>query len=144
MGEPILVQPTGPMGWMPPETVDSLVEDLRAEGLDARIAYDEVPGGGMEPVEVVFIWVSVEASRAVINQVVELGARWIERRFLEDPEDPRLKGAHILLYDGDEGRISEIVEAKSADEEPVRRSPEDFERYTQKKPSEGVRRWRGR
>jgi len=54
MNDLVLVQPTGPMGWMPPETVESLIEDLRAEGLDARISYDEIPGGGMEPWEVVF------------------------------------------------------------------------------------------
>ncbi len=29
---------------------------------------------------------------------------------------------------------------KSADEEPVRRTPEDIERYTRKKPSEGITR----
>jgi hypothetical protein len=31
---------------------------------------------------------------------------------------------------------------RSADAEPIRRSPEDFERYTRKKPLEGVRRLR--
>jgi hypothetical protein len=34
------------MGWMPPETVEGLIEDLRAEGLDAQISYEEIPGGG--------------------------------------------------------------------------------------------------
>lgn len=141
--EPILVQPTGPMGWMPPETVESLIEDLRGEGLDARISYDEIPGGGMEPWEVVFIWVGARAGEAVINQVVQMAIAWMRERFKEDPQDTRARGAHIILYEGDEGKISEIVKLESADEEPVRRRPEGFERYTQKKPSEGVRRWKG-
>lgn len=143
MNEPILVQPTGPMGWMPPETVESLIEDLRGRGLDARISYDEIPGGGMEPWEVVFLWVGARASEAVINQVVQMATAWMRERFRQDPRDTRARGAHIILYEGDEGRVFEVVELKSAEEEPVRRSPEDFERYTQKKPSQGVRRWKG-
>jgi hypothetical protein len=130
------------MGWMSPETVESLIEDLRAKGLDARIAYDEVPGGGMEPVEVVFIWVAARAGEAVINQLVEAAAQWIRRRFGEDPQDLRIKGARIIEYDGDEGRVVKIIRAESADEiHEV--SPEAFERYTQKKPAEGIRRWKG-
>lgn len=142
--EPILVQPTGPMGWMPPETVEDLIEALRAEGLDARISYDEIPGGGMEPWEVVFLWVGARAGEAVVNQVVQLAIEWMRGRFRQDPEDTRAKGAHIIRYEDDESKVSEIVELKSAEEEPVRRSPrDDFEHYTQKKPAEGVRRWRG-
>jgi hypothetical protein len=48
MREPILVQPTGSEGHMPPWLVDSLIEDLRAEGLDARLAYEPHGGGGAE------------------------------------------------------------------------------------------------
>ena len=60
MNDPILVQPTGPMGWMPPETVDDLIEALRAEGLDARISYDEIPGVGMGRTEFIFLWLAAE------------------------------------------------------------------------------------
>ena len=142
--EPILVQPTGPMGWMPPETVEGLIEDLRSKWLDARISYDEIPGGGMGPWEVVFLWVSLKASEAVINQVVEISITWMRERFRQAPrQDTRARGAHIILYEGDEGKVSEIIELKSVDEEPIRKTPEDFQRYTQKKPREGVRRWQG-
>ena len=143
MNDPILVQPTGPMGWMPPETVDGLIEALRAEGLDARISYDEQPGGGMEPVEFVFLWLAARSGEAVINQVIQLAVEWMRERFRQDPEDTRLRGARIFLYEGDEGEVSVIVELDSADQEPVYRSPKDFERYTEKKPPEGVRRWKG-
>jgi hypothetical protein len=143
MNDPILVQPTGPMGWMPPETVDGLIEDLRAEGLDARISYDEIPGGGMEWWEVVFLWVGARAGEAVINQVAHIAIEWMRERFRQNPEDTRARAAQIILYEGDDGQVSEVVELKSADGEPIRRSPKDFERYTQKIPPEGVRRWKG-
>ncbi|MDQ5830360.1 MAG: hypothetical protein M3324_10995, partial [Actinomycetota bacterium] len=90
MNDPILVQPTGPMGWMPPETVDSLIENLRAEGLDARISYDEIPGGGMEPVEFVYLWIAARAGEAIINQVVQLAVEWMRARFRQNPQDTRL------------------------------------------------------
>ena len=144
VNEPILVRPTGPMGWMPPETVDSLIEALRAEGLDARISYDEIPGGGMGPTEFVFLWIAAEASKAIIQNVVGLAVEWMRERYRQDPEDKRLKGAHIILYEGDEGKVSEIIELESVDAEPIRKSPEDFQRYTQNKPPEGIRRWKGR
>ncbi len=143
MDDPILVQPTGPMGWMPPETVESLIDDFRAEGLDARISYDEVPGGGMEWWEMVYLWVGARAGEEVITQVVQMATEWMKQRFRQNPEDTRARSAHIILYDGDEGKVSVVVELKSADEEPVRRNLKDFERYTQKKPAEGIRRWKG-
>lgn len=143
MNDPVLVQPTGPMGWMPPETVDGLIEDLRAEGLDARISYDEIPGGGMEPVEFVYLWIAARAGEAVINQVVQLAVEWMKARFRQNPQDTRLRGARIFLYEGDEGETSVVIELKSADADPLHREPKDFERYTQTKPPEGVRRWRG-
>lgn len=111
--------------------------------MNARISYDEIPGGGIEPWELVFLWVGARAGEAVVNQVVQMATAWMREQFRQDLRDTRARGAHIILYEGDEGRVFEIVELKSADEEPVRRSLEDFERYTQKKPSEGVRRWKG-
>ena len=68
----------------------------------------------------------------------------MRERYRQDPEDTRLRGARIFLYDGEEGRVFEIVELESVDAEPIRKSPEDFERYTQKKPREGIRRWKDR
>ncbi len=44
MDDPIIVQPTGPMGWMPPETVDDLIEVRRMEGLDFWISCHQQPG----------------------------------------------------------------------------------------------------
>lgn len=143
MSEPILVQPTGPMGYMPPETVEGLIEDLRDEGLDARLAYEEIPGGGVGPEEIVYLWVAVRASEAVINQVVSLAVEWMRERFRQAPdEDTRSRGARIILYEGNEGKASEIIVLKSVDDEPIRRTPEDFERWTQRKPDEGIKRWR--
>ena len=140
MSEPILVQPTGPKGHMPPETVQGLIEDLRGEGLDARLAYEEIPGGGVSEWDLVMIWIALRGSEAVINQVVGLAVEWMKNRFRQDPEDTRPRAAQIILYEGDEGEVSVVVELKSADEEPVRRTPEDFERYTRKKPAEGITR----
>jgi hypothetical protein len=150
MSGPILVQPflppTGEAGGVPPEeAVESLIKDLRAEGLDARISYQELRGGaeGGVPWDTILLWVEAEVGKAVINQVVQMAIRWMSRRFRQYPEDPpRRKFAQIVLYEGDEGEVVEIVELRSADAEPIRRSPEDFERYTRKKPLEGVRRLR--
>ena len=144
MSDPILVQPTGPKGYMPPETVEGLIEDLRDEGLDARIAYEEIPGGGVAPEEFVYLWIAARASEALINQVVSLAVEWMRERFRQTPEeDARIRGARIILYEGNEGKPSEIIVLKSVDEEPIRRTPEDFERWTQRKPDEGIKRWRG-
>jgi hypothetical protein len=129
------------MGWMPPETVESLVEDLRAEGLDARIAYDEVPGGGPIELATVMIWVADHVGGEIISILVGYALKWMRDEFRQG--DPRPKAAEIIRYDGDEGTLVEIVVLRSPDDQPDRRSPEAFERYTQKKPDEGIRRYRG-
>jgi hypothetical protein len=146
MNDPILVQPVlppiGPAAGVPPEkAVEDLIEDLRAEGLDARISYDVGPSEGFAPWDLIVLWVAARAGEAVIEQVVQMAIRWMRRRFRQYPEDtPRPRYTRIMLYEGDEGEVLEIIELRSADEEPIRRSPEDFERYTRTKPREGVRR----
>jgi hypothetical protein len=126
---------------MPPETVESLVEDLRAGGLDARIAYDETPGGGPLEWATVMIWVADHVSGELIGIVVGYALKWMRDQFRQG--DSRPKAAEIIRYEGDEGTIVEIIELKSPNDEPNRISPVDFERYTQKKPAEGIRRWTG-
>jgi hypothetical protein len=149
MNEPILVQPTGPEGHMPPWLVDSLIEDLRAEGLDARLTY-EPHGGGGAVWEIVVLWVAASAGGAVINKVVDYAFKWIEDQFRKYPDVhpgfPRPRAAEIRLYQGDEGKLYMLIEQEAADKEPVvRRSVEDFEdkfgefvRWTRRKPPEGV------
>jgi hypothetical protein len=153
MNGPILVRPVlppiGPARWVPPEkAVEDLIEDLRAQGLDARISYDAEPSEGGVPWDLIVFWVAARAGEAVIHQVVQIALSWMRRRFRQYPEDPPRKRsifAQIVLYEGDEGELFEIIELRSADEEPIRRSAEDFERFTRrKKPLEGVRRWRDR
>ena len=82
------------------------------------------------------IWLAARTSEAVINQVVGDVVEWMRDRFRQNPESRRPKAALIVLYEGDEGVTSEVVELKSADTEPARRLPEEFERYTRTKPSE--------
>jgi hypothetical protein len=102
-------------------------------------------GGSPATWDLIVLWVAARAGEAVIHQVVQMAIRWMRRRFRQYPEDPpRSRFAEIVLYEGDEGELFEIVELRSADEEPIRRSPADFEHYTRKKPLEGVRRWRDR
>jgi hypothetical protein len=145
VNEPILVEPTGPEGHMPPWLVDSLIEDLRAEGFDTRLAY-EPHGGGGAVWEVVVLWVAASAGGAVINKVVDYAFKWIEDQFREypdvHPDFPRPRAAEIRLYQGDEGKLYMRIEQLAADKEPVvRRTVEDFgefERWTRRKPPEGV------
>ena len=145
MREPVLVQPTGPEGHMPPWLVDSLIEDLRAEGLDARLAY-EPHGGGGAVWEVVVLWVADNAGAAVLALVVEHAYKWIRDQFRKQPDRARPRAAEIRLYQGDEGKLYMLIEQVAADKElVVRRTVEDFEdkfgefvRWTRRKPPEGV------
>lgn len=143
MSEPILVQPTGPMGHMPPWTVDTLIEDLTAEGLDARLAYEEHPGGGAVW-EVVVVWVADNAGAAVVSLAVACGYEWLKDMFRKHPDVPRPRAVEIRVYKGDESKPYMRIEMESADEEPVSRTFEelgDFERWTRKKPAEGITKW---
>ncbi len=70
----------------------------------------------------------------MINEVVKITIEWMRERFRRE-ENSNPKRILIVLYEGDEGRVSEVVELEAADAEPVRRLPqEEFERYTQRKP----------
>jgi hypothetical protein len=80
------------------------------------------------------IWMAARTGEAVIDQVVGDVVEWMRGRFRHNPESKRPKAALIILYEGDEGRTSEVVEIRSADAQPVRRTPEDYERYTRTKP----------
>lgn len=127
---------------MPLETVESLIQDLKAEGLDAKISYKEEPGGGASGWEAVFVWVGQELlTPAVRDAIVGYFLLWAGKRFSESPEDKRPKALHIHVHDGDKGRVGEIVEKESEDAEPIVRYPESFEGWTTKKPEEGVKRW---
>lgn len=144
MSEPILVQPTGPIGHMPPWTVDTLIADLRAEGLDARLAYEEHPGGGAVW-DIAVVWVSSSTGAAIISLLVNYAVKWLKDMFTNHPDVPRPRAVEIRVYQGDEGTPYMRIEMESAEEEPVVRRFEDlddFERWTRKKPAEGIKRWK--
>ncbi len=143
MIEPVLVRPDNPVDikW---EDLDDLIERLRSEGLDARPARIEGEGFGFDTWwEIVAIWVGLEASRAVIDQIVSLTAEWAKERFRQPTEESsqRRKGVRvtIVLYEGNEGQAVEVVELEE-DADPVRRLPEGFERNTRFRPLERVAR----
>ena len=84
------------------------------------------------------LWLTAETGKAVINQVVALAAQWMKERFRSEPENTRPKATLIVLYeeDEDEGIVSEVIEVRSADSEPVRKPAEESERRPRKKPPE--------
>ena len=85
--------------------------------------------------EVVLIWLASTAGAAVINEVVRIAVGRMRERFRREPNS-KPKRLLIVLYEGDEGQVSEVVELETADAEPVRRLPQEkFERYTRRKPS---------
>ena len=132
----ILVQPSNPRD-VRPEELGSLVDALRDRGMDARIAYLEQQGYGVVTWwEVVTIWVGLDVSQAVINQIVALATEWMKNRFRSNPENQRPKVTCIVLYEGDEGRVSECIEVMSPGSEPVRTPPAESETYTRIKPPE--------
>lgn len=135
MSDRVIVQTANPLD-VRPEELDDLIDALKDDGLDARRGYLEQKGYGVTWWEVVLIWVGTRAAEAVINHVVGDVVEWMKERFRQHPENTRPKTAMIFRYEGDEGQLSEIVELRSADADPVRRTPEDFERYTRAKPPE--------
>ncbi len=80
------------------------------------------------------IWVGLEVSKSVINQIVALAAEWMKARFELDPENKRPKVIRIVRFEGGEGQIEEVLELKASQDEPQRKTPEAFESYTRKKP----------
>ena len=139
MSEPIIVQPTGPRGHMPPWLVDELIEDLRAEGLDARISYEQEAGGGGAVWEALVLWISASAGAAVINKVVEYAFKWLEGQFKKYPDVPRPRLVEIRLYEGDRSETHTVISKATADVEPVIEHPRDFDqfgRWTRENPPE--------
>ena len=141
MNEPILVEPTGPTGHMPLWTVDTLIEDLKDEGLDARLANEEHPGGGAVG-ELVIIWIADNAGSAVIALAVQYAIKWLKHMFRKHPDVPRSRVVEIRLYKGYKSRVYERIEMTPDDEEPARHTTKDFEEWTQSKPpAEGIKRF---
>jgi hypothetical protein len=120
------------------EEAERLVAAIQDEGLEAWRYRVEKQEGFAPPSdqEVVLIWLATTAGAAVINEVVRIAVGWMRQRFRREPNS-NPKRLLIVLYEGDEGQVSEVVELETADAEPVRRLPqEEFERYTKlRKPS---------
>ncbi|CAN5585134.1 hypothetical protein BH24ACT22_BH24ACT22_15800 [soil metagenome] len=141
MSERILVEPTGPMGYMPLWTVDTLIEDLKDEGLDARLAHEEHSGGGAVG-ELVIIWIADNAGSAMVTLAVQYAIKWLRHMFRKYPDVPRRRVVEIRLHKNDKSRLYERIEMTPDDEEPVRHTTEAFEQWTQRKPPvEGVKRF---
>lgn len=118
------------------EEAEKLVAAIQDMGLDAwRYRVERQEGfGPPSGQELVWLWFASTAGAAVINEVVRITIGWMRERFRRE-ENSNPKRILIVLYEGDEGRVSEVVELEAADAEPVRRLPqEEFERYTQTKP----------
>lgn len=147
MNQPILVEVTSPTGHQPLWTVDPLIEDLLDEGLDARLAYEEFPGGGAGPTETVTLWVANYTDDVTVGVAANIASRyaekWLKHMARAYPEVLRRRIVQILLYASGRSRVYERIEMSPGDQEPVRHSPEDFESWTSKgPPAEGIKRKR--
>jgi hypothetical protein len=60
------------------------------------------------------IWVGLEVSKAVINQIVAFAAEWMKARFELDPDNKRPKVVRIVRFEGGEGQIEEVLELKAS------------------------------
>lgn len=130
------------MGHQPLWTVDPLIEDLLDEGLDARLAYKEFPGGGAGEWETVILWVADSAGHLAFEATVLYAIKYLRRMFRKYPEVPRHRTVEVRSYEGDRSKVRERIEMGPGDEEPVRRTPQDFERWTSKEPPEpGIERF---
>jgi hypothetical protein len=135
VSDPVIVQTANPLD-VKPEDLDGLASALEDEGLDVRRAYVEQRGFGVTWWEVVLIWVSARSAEAVIDRVVGDAVEWMKDRFRQKPESKRPKVALIVYYEGEEGHLAEKVELQSADDDPIRKPADEFERYTRKRPPE--------
>jgi hypothetical protein len=137
VSDPVIVQTANPLV-VKLEDLDGLISAFEDEGLDARRAYVEQRGYGVTWWEVLLIWVSARSAEAVIDRVVGGAVEWMRDRFRRQPggRQPRPKVALIVYYEGEEGYAAEKVEMRTADDEPIRKPTEEFERYTRKKPPE--------
>lgn len=134
MSDPVIMHTANPR-IVKPEDLGGLVSTLEDRGLDVRLGYSEQRGYGVTWWEVLLIWMAARTGEAVIDQVVGDVVGWMRDRFRQEPENsPRPKVALLVFYEGDEGEATEAVELRSADDEPVRRPTEEFERYTRTKP----------
>jgi hypothetical protein len=173
MREPVIVQTFHPVDFNV-EEVESLVAALEDEGLEAwrnKVGADHLQKGqeGFGPPDwhEVVIWIALRAGEAAVNHVMGIVVEWMRKQFQRKPKRVRATGelmtvrpkrAFIFLYEGDEGQASEVIELHSAEDEPVRRlpeevaefgtyilpgvrlgpqkkpQPEEFEKYTRKKP----------
>jgi hypothetical protein len=147
MTDPVIVQTLHPVDFSV-EEAERLVAALEDEGLEARrykVGADHlVEGqegyGPFEPYELVLIWLALRTGEAVVNQVVDIVVEWMREQFRREPDGKRPKRAFIVLYEGDEGQTSEVLELEAADAEPVRRPPQEDqgvyfeERRTRSKP----------
>jgi hypothetical protein len=135
VSDPVIVQTANPLD-VKPEDLDALINALKDEGLDVRRAYLEQKGYGVTWWEVVLIWVAARSAETVIDRVVGDAVVWMKNRFRQNPESKRPKVALIVYYEGEEGYVVEKVQLKSADDEPIRKPTDEFERYTRRKPPE--------
>lgn len=135
MTSTILVQPNNPLD-VRPEALRDLVEEIKELGHDASLAYYDPKAGTFAVTwwEVVTIWVGAEVGKAAINQIVALAAEWMRNRFARDPDNRRPKVVRIARFEGNEGEIVEVVELRTPQDEPLRKTPEAFEAYTRTKP----------
>lgn len=141
--QPILVEVTGPIGHQPLWTVDPLIEDLLDEGLDARLAHEEFPGGGAGEWETVILWVADSAGHIAFEAAALYAIKYLKRMFRKYPEVTRHRTVEIRSYESDHSTLQERIEMAPGDKEPTRHAtPEDFERWTSGEPPEpGIKRF---
>lgn len=141
--QPVLVEVTGPKGHQPLWTVEPLIEDLLDEGLDARLAHEEFPGGGAGEWETVILWVADSAGHLAFEAAVLYAIKHLKRMFRKHPEVPRHRTVEIRSCRGDQSTVYERIEMGPGYQEPVRQAtPEAFEEWTSGKPPEpGIKRF---
>lgn len=113
VSDPVLVQVSNPMevGY---DDAGRLVAALQDEGLEVWRYKVELEESGAPPglYETVAIWLTLRAGAVVVNEVVRVVVEWMRGRFRQDPDNRRPKRALIVLYEGYEGRLSEVIEAR--------------------------------
>ena len=136
MSEPVIVQ--ADLWHVSVEEAERLVAAIQDEGLEAwRLSVEKQEGfGPPSGAEWVMLWLASTTGAAVISEVVKIAVGWMRERFRREPNS-KPKRLLVVLYEGDEGQVSEVIELETADAKPVRRLPQDaFERYTKvRKPS---------
>lgn len=143
----ILLQPENPRQLEPDDLLPlaAKIKELDQD-YDVRIASYEGPPDDPDVeyedavveswAEVVAIWVSLEASKATIEQIVQLAFGWGKARFREPDREERPIRVEIVRHEkNDQGEVTETFTIESPDEAVIHRILSEHERYPMLRPT---------